>query len=96
MHHPVDPDPTDHPTTAPSPIYTCKLMNDTVLLVPMTFYMVGQYVFVAVFYNNASIANNTIPFGVIQSEFVKEITCVHVLVFFKIIFTHTRVHSFTQ
>ena len=34
----------------------------------MTFPTVGEYVFVAVFYNNASKANSTIPFGVVQGE----------------------------
>ena len=69
MYHPIDPEPTHQPTVAPSPVYTCELMNETVLTVYMTFYAVGQYVFVAVFYNYASRTNGTIPFGVIQSEF---------------------------
>ena len=67
-YHPVDPDPTPQPTPAPSFNFTCRLMTDAFLWEPMTFPTAGQYVFVAVFYNNASKANSTIPFGVVQGE----------------------------
>ena len=68
VYHPVDPDPTHQPTPAPSLNFTCRLMTGTSLWEPMTFLTAGQYVFIAVFYNSASKANSTIPFGVVQGE----------------------------
>lgn len=67
-YHPVDHDPTDQPTPAPSYNFTCRVMNDVFFLEPMSFPTAGQYVFVAVFHNSASQANNTISFEVVQGE----------------------------
>ena len=67
-YHPVDPDPTDQPSPAPSHNFTCRVMNDVFLLEPMSFPTAGQYVFVAEFHNSASQANNTVSFEVVQGE----------------------------
>lgn len=67
-YHPVDPNPTDQPSPAPSHNFTCRVMNDVFLLEPMSFPTAGQYVFVAEFHNSASQANNTVSFEVVQGE----------------------------
>ena len=80
VYHPVDPDPTHQPTPAPSQNFTCRVLNGLYIWEPMTFSTAGQYEFVAMFYNSASTANGTIPFGVFQGECsVLYCSCTHTL-----------------
>lgn len=75
VHHPLESDPVDKVTSAPSPTFTCKQMtNQSFISENMVFDEAGSYVFVAVFYNNVSKANRTIPFQVVESELVHTVS----------------------